>query len=140
MRTALLKRHLNPILDGATGIRISDIRDVSASLSYYFIEFSTKDIRIWADPHGKEKIQKDLKDVVDAMLKARQMCSAYGFELDSHEWTERGPRFIEIVSAWKLDELQSAIIDQIRPKPSRGSKVYRAISRTKPLENKVPKK
>jgi len=137
VRTALLKRNLNPILDKANGIRLSDVRDVSTGLSYYFLEFSTKNIRIWADPHGKEKIQSDLKDVVDAMLKTRQMCSVYGFELDSHEWTERGPRFVEVVSAWKLDEVQSAIIDQMRPRPSKGVKIYRVISRKYPEKNKV---
>jgi hypothetical protein len=137
VRTALLKRHLNPILHRTSGIRVSDIREVGTGLSYYFIEFSTKNIRIWGDPHGKEKIQKDLKDVVDAMLKARQMCSAYGFELDSHEWTERGPRFVEIVSAWKIDEVQSAIIDQMRPKPSKGASMYHTVSRKQSLRNRV---
>jgi hypothetical protein len=119
VRTAMLKRYLNPILDKATGIRISDIRNVRSNLSYYFIEFSTKNIRIWADPHGKEKIQKELRDILDGLLQARQMCSVYGFELDSKEWTERGPKFIDIVSTWKMDEVQSAIIDQMRLRPAK---------------------
>jgi hypothetical protein len=138
VRTALLKRYLNPILDKATGIKISDIRDVRSNLSFYFIEFSTKNIRIWADPHGKERIEKELKDIVDAMLKARQMCSAYGFELDPQEWNQRGPRFIDIVSAWKMDEAQSAIIEQMRPKPSRSVRVYRAISKKQSTRNNKP--
>ena len=135
IRTALLKRYLNPILDKATGIRISDIRNVRSNLSFYFIEFSTKNIRIWADPHGKEKIQKELRDILDGLLQARQMCSVYGFELDPQEWAERGPKFIDVISTWKMDEVQSAIIDQMRSKPAKAARVYHAISKRQSVGN-----
>jgi hypothetical protein len=115
VRAALLKKHLKPILDKASCIKILDIRDIGNNLGFYFIEISPKNRWVLLSPHAKENIQKELRDLVDTLMQARITCSVYSFELDPQEWTRRGTQFIDTIAAWDMQEIQSAIIDQLRP-------------------------
>jgi flagellar basal body-associated protein FliL len=129
VRTALLKKYLKPILDKSSSIKISDIRDVGGNLGFYFIEISLKNIWIWLNPHGKENTQRELRNIVDTLLQARITCSVYSFEVEPQEWIRRGPKFVDTVSTWKMDELQATIIGQLQPKPSKSTLVYRELTK-----------
>jgi hypothetical protein len=113
VRTAILRKHLQPALLKSSSIKISDIRDIGGNLSFYFIELSTKGIKTWLNPRGKELIQNELRSVVDALMQARLMCSVYSFELDYHEWIEKGPGFVDAVSSWDFAEIQRSLVHQM---------------------------
>lgn len=114
VRTALLRDSLLPSLKKAQYIRVSEIRKLDDVLPACFLEVSTNGIKLWLDPRGRGRIAMELRSVVGAMLRARQISSVYGYELDPKEWAARGSGFIDAVSDWRFENMRNAIIDQIK--------------------------
>jgi hypothetical protein len=131
IRTALLKKYLKPVLDKSKSIRISQVRDMG--FGFYFIEVSTKNVRIWLDPHGKTKITNDLREVSNATLEARITSSVYGFELDKEEWKIRGPAFLDTVAPWNMKKIQNLVIEEIKPTTNKKQQFKQGTSKIKNL-------
>lgn len=113
VRVTILKSRLCPTLKKTSYIRISKITDVGKGLAYY-IEISTKGAKLWLDPRGREKIELEFREMVAAMLTARQICSVHRFELNPKEWDVHGCDFIDGISEWDLEQVRKAIIDELQ--------------------------
>jgi len=120
VRTALLKDWLCSSLKNATYIRISNIREIAKDMPVYLIEISTNGAKPWLDPRGREKIRTELRNVVEAMFQARMMCSVRQFELDYNEWNIHGCDFIDGVSKWKFEDVNTAIINRLKSISNKG--------------------
>lgn len=113
VRTAILKDQLCAPLKKESYVRISDITDVGDGIAY-FVRISTDGVKPWLDPHGREKIRMELRELVTAMFYARIKCSVRRFELDPKEWDIHGCDFVDGVSEWKFEEVRRAIIDKLQ--------------------------
>lgn len=115
VRAAILRDHLSLTLENASYIRISNIREISDQLPVYFVTVSTNGIKPWLSPRGREKIRMELRDLVQAFLDTRLDCMVRRFELESTEWNNHGPDFIDGVSDWRFDNMRKEIIDTLQP-------------------------
>lgn len=114
VRTAVLKDCLCPALKKADYVNISNITQISQDLPAYFIEISTNGVKPWLNPRGREKVRRELRGLIEAMLRARQICSVHRFELDPNEWDIHGCDFVDAVSEWKFEEVRGAIVDLLQ--------------------------
>jgi len=110
VRLAILQEYLKSCIEKSDYIRISKAWKMDEFLPATFIEVSTKGIKPWIDFHGKDKIKKELQEIVNAMLYARQACSVRMFELDSNEWSIHGCSFLDAVSDWNFKEARDTIL------------------------------
>lgn len=116
VKTALLRDHLLPTLKAASYIHISKIHEIDQHLPVFFITVSTKGIKPWLDPHGKEKIEKEWRDLINSLLYARMACSVRRFELNKDLWRTQGASFLDAISEWKLDDIRNEILKSLNRK------------------------
>ena len=120
VRTAILKDQLCFQLKKASYVRISDIIDIGDGIAY-FVRISTDGVKPWLDPHGRDKIEAEMREIVTALFHARMQCSVFRFELDPKEWDIHGCDFVDGVSEWKLEEVRKTIINELKTCARRGT-------------------
>jgi len=111
VRVAILKDSLLPLLKKSSYVKISDIRDIGKVA--YFIEISTNGWKPWVDPKARDRIRSELRDFIQGMMNARQICSVFDFELEPKEWGLRGCDFVDAVSDWNFDNMRKDLIDKL---------------------------
>jgi hypothetical protein len=114
IRLTILKDRLCSSLRKSSHVHISEIRKIDDYLPACFVEISTNGIKPWLSPKGRERIRFELRQVIQAMMDARQLCSVRGFELDPKEWDAYGCSFIDGVSQWKLKEMQNDVVNYLK--------------------------
>lgn len=111
VRVAILKDSLLPLLKKFSYVKISDIRDIGKVA--YFIEISTNGWKPWVDPKARDRIRSELRDFIQGMMNARQICSVFDFELEPKEWALRGCDFVDAISDWNFHDMRKALIDKL---------------------------
>jgi hypothetical protein len=114
VRLAVLKDRVLSTLKNASFIRISNVRKADIHLPVLYIEVSTKGTKPWLKPTSAKHIQKELRDMAQAMFDAHQLCSVRAFELDTAKWNNRGCDFLDAVSDWKYEEVQEILVNLLK--------------------------